>query len=225
MPTAALLGLGLLGLVVLTVSADQLVVGSGRLAVMARVAPVAVGVVVIGLGTSTPEFLVSGLAAAGGRGGIALGNLIGSNVINVTLILGVAALVAPVAVRSSVPAREAPLTVAAVAVFGVLALAGFAWPGGALLAALLLLAVAILVRVARTRPSDPLPGEVTGHLATPMRRAWPRELARAVLGLAGTLGGAQLVVSAASTLAGRWACPTRSSGSHSSRWVPRCRNW
>jgi cation:H+ antiporter len=207
-PTAALLGLGLLGLAILTVSADQLVVGSSRLAVTARVRPVVVGVVIIGLGTSTPEFLVSGLAAAGGRGGLALGNLIGSNVVNVTLILGVAALVAPVAVRSTVPAREAPLTLVAVAAFGALALLGLAWLGGTLLAVLLVLALLVLVRLSRTRPSDPLSAEVVDHVdGQPDNESGPRwlpESARTALGLAGTLGGAQLVVSTAGTLASRW---------------------
>lgn len=54
-----------------------------------------------------PEFVVSGLAGARGDPGLALGNLVGSNIINVTLILGVAGIVAPIAVHSSVPHREA----------------------------------------------------------------------------------------------------------------------
>jgi cation:H+ antiporter len=58
--------LSLAGLGLLTVAADHLVMGAGRLAARLRVAPVVVGVVVIGLGTSAPEFLVSGLAAARG---------------------------------------------------------------------------------------------------------------------------------------------------------------
>src|SRR5690349_6095290 len=109
---------GALGLVLLAVAADHLVLGAGRVARRLRLSPVVVGVVVIGLGTSAPEFLVSGLAAARGDGGLAAGNLIGSNVVNITLILGVAALLAPVAVRDSVVRREAPLSVVAVAFFG-----------------------------------------------------------------------------------------------------------
>ena len=106
--------LALAGLVLLTVAADQLVIGAGRLAVRLRIAPVVVGVVVIGLGTSAPEFLVSGLAAAHGNSGLAIGTIAGSNILNLTLILGVAALIAPVRAGSSVLRREAPLTVAAV---------------------------------------------------------------------------------------------------------------
>jgi hypothetical protein len=75
------------GLVLLTVAADHLVLGASRIAARMRISPVIVGVVVIGLGTSAPEFLVSGLAAARGDAGLALGNLTGSNILNLTLII------------------------------------------------------------------------------------------------------------------------------------------
>src|SRR6266511_1357008 len=138
--------LALAGLALLTFAADQLVLGAGRLATRLGIAPVVVGVVVIGLGTSTPEFVVSGLAAARGDAALALGNLTGSNIINVTLILGVVGLVAPIAVRSSVPRREAPLSVVAVALF-----AGFASARGI-----------------RCRPRS------TSSSTARRRRGWPR---------------------------------------------------
>src|SRR5262245_30207668 len=112
--------LALAGLLLLTVAADHLVLGASRLAALLRIDPVVVGVVVIGLGTSAPEFLVSGVAAARGDTGIAIGNLVGSNVLNVTLILGVAAVMRPIVVSSTVVRREVRLTVLAVAVFAVL---------------------------------------------------------------------------------------------------------
>src|SRR6266511_511543 len=102
-----LLALAALGLALLTVAADHLVLGAGRLAARFGISPVVVGVVVIGLGTSAPELVVSGIASVRGDGGLAVANLVGSNVLNVTVILGIAALVAPVKVRSSVPRREA----------------------------------------------------------------------------------------------------------------------
>jgi cation:H+ antiporter len=142
--------LAVAGLLLLTVAADQLVLGSSRLATRLRISPVVVGVVVIGLGTSTPEFLVSGVAAARGDTGIALGNLVGSNILNLTLILGVAALIAPVIVHSTVVRREAPLAAGAVALF---ALASWVGLGAALGAALLVpmaAALVLLVRWSRT---------------------------------------------------------------------------
>src|SRR6185369_6284013 len=94
------------GLVLLAVAADHLVLGSSRLARRLRISPVVVGVVVIGLGTSAPEFLVSGLAASRGDTGIAIGNIVGSNILNITLILGIAAVISQVTVSSTVIRRE-----------------------------------------------------------------------------------------------------------------------
>ena len=204
MATGVVIGLAVAGLLLLTVASDQLVLGAGRLAATLRIAPVVVGVVIIGLGTSAPEFLVSGIASARGTPGIAVGNLVGSNIINVTLVLGAAALVAPVIVRSSIPAREAPATVLSTAVFGAFALAGLALIAGIVLAVLGALAIVALVRLARPRPSDPLPGEVVQFLDPAPSRRWQLESLRALVGLAGTLAGAQLVVVNATTLAQRW---------------------
>jgi len=194
----------LAGLAILTVGADQLVVGAGRLARRFGVAPIVVGVVVIGIGTSAPEFVVSTIAAARGDAGIALGNLVGSNIINLTLILGVAALVAPVAVRSSVPRREAPLAAAGVVLFAVAAYAGLGRAFGAVLAVAAVGATVLLLRRARAGPGDPLPAEVTSFLDTaarPVRTGW--EAVRTLLGLAATLGGAQLLTVGGVAIAGR----------------------
>src|SRR3954452_2761313 len=103
------------GLVLLTFAADHLVLGASRLARRLRISAVVVGVVVIGLGTSAPEFLVSGLAAARGDTGIAVGNIVGSNILNLTLLLGLAAIIAPIPVASRVVRREVPLAFASVA--------------------------------------------------------------------------------------------------------------
>jgi cation:H+ antiporter len=202
-----LLAGAVLGLVLLTVAADQLVVGAGRLAARWGVSPVVVGVVVIGLGTSAPEFVVSGLAAARGDAGLALGNLVGSNIINVTLILGVAGIVTPIAVHSSVPRREAPLTVGAVFFLATFALVGLGRTGGAVLGVAAAGAVVLLVRLSRTRTSDPMTDEVADF---PHRAPVPhltKELIRAVSGLAGTLAGAQLLVVTAAHAAGRLGVP------------------
>jgi len=142
------------GLVLLTVAADHLVLGSSQLARRLRISPVVVGVIIIGLGTSTPEFLVSGFAAARGDAGIAMGNIVGSNILNLTLILGMAALIGPVSVTAAVIRREVPLTVGAVAAFAVLAWAGLTPLTGAVLAAAGIGALALLLRWARQGRGD-----------------------------------------------------------------------
>src|SRR3954452_6689400 len=139
-------GFAVVGLVILTFAADHLVLASSRLAERLRISRVVIGVVVIGLGTSAPEFLVSGVAAARGDTGIAIGNLVGSNIINVTLILGSAALIAKIRVQTGVVRREVPLAVGAVAVFAVLAWRGLDPASAAALVVLLVGAILLLVR-------------------------------------------------------------------------------
>ena len=121
---AIMVVLGVVGIVLLSSAADHLVLGAARLAARMRVAPVVVGIVVIGFGTSAPELLVSGAAARSGHTGLAIGNLTGSNVLNLTLVLGLAGVVAPLGVRSSVVRREAPVAVGGVGMFAILLLPG-----------------------------------------------------------------------------------------------------
>jgi cation:H+ antiporter len=200
--------LAVLGLALLAVAADQLVLGAARLATRLRVSAVVVGVVVIGLGTSAPEFLVSGIATASGQEGLAMGNLVGSNIINMSLILGVGALIAPVTVRSSVLRGEAPLSVAAVVVFAVFALLGVGVVAGAVLALLFTVALLVLLRLARIAPAGPLPADVSDYLDVPPVKSG-RETVRAVLGLIGTLLGAHVLVTNAAAIAtGLGAPPT-----------------
>lgn len=202
--------LAVAGLVVLTVAADHLVLGSSRIATRLRISPVVVGVVVIGLGTSAPELLVSGVAAGRGDDGIAVGNVVGSNILNVTLILGVAAVVAPIGVSSGVVRREVRLAVASVTVFAVLAWFGLsAWTGAALAAATVV-ALSLLVIWAREGRNRPVAEATTSYAETPavvdvpMRPsrvpAWV-EPVRATAGLVGVLAGAELMVANASAVA------------------------
>lgn len=203
--------LAAVGLALLTVAADHLVLGSSRLATRLRIPPVVVGVVIIGLGTSAPEFLVSGVAAARGDAGIAVGNIVGSNILNLTLILGVAGLVGSVAVTSAVIRREVPLAVAAVTLFAFLAWVGLSPVTGVMLAVLAVGAVMLLLRWAsRGRGDQELAEDVeeftdapaTVDVPVPVSRlpSWA-EPVRAVLALAGVLGGAQLLVGNAAAIA------------------------
>jgi cation:H+ antiporter len=185
---AVLVGLGLL-----IVGADQLVKGSARIAVTKRLPAVVVGAVVIGLGTSAPEILVSVLAAWGGSLEIAVGNIVGSNMTNVTLVLGVAALIVPVMVSSPILRREAPLSAGAAILFAILLMDGefSRLDAAALLTALALTAWIVL----RPRAADPDAEARLSEFVDP-RGHYPlrTETLRSLLGLAGTVGGAQLLV-------------------------------
>lgn len=98
-----------LGLVLLVWSADRFVEGSAATARHFRMPPLLIGMVVIGFGTSAPEMVVSALSASQGNPGLALGNAYGSNITNIALILGLTALISPIAVHSQVLRKELPI--------------------------------------------------------------------------------------------------------------------
>jgi cation:H+ antiporter len=97
------------GLALLVWSADRFVEGSASTARHFGMPPLLIGMVVVGFGTSVPEMLVSALAALQGNPGIALGNAYGSNIANIGLILGLTAIVSPIAVHSQVLRKELPM--------------------------------------------------------------------------------------------------------------------
>lgn len=104
-----------LGLVLLVWSADRFVEGSASAASHFGMPPLLIGMVIVGFGTSAPEMVVSALAASQGNPGIALGNAYGSNITNIALILGITALISPIAVHSQVLRKELPILTAATA--------------------------------------------------------------------------------------------------------------
>ncbi len=97
------------GLVLLVWSADRFVDGASKTARHFRMPPLLIGMVIVGFGTSVPELVVSALAALQNNPGLALGNAYGSNIANIALILGLTAVISPVAVQSQVLRRELPL--------------------------------------------------------------------------------------------------------------------
>ncbi len=106
--TATLL-LGLAGLVLLLAGGELLVRGASSLAAKLGLSRLAIGLTVVAFGTSAPELAVSLGSTLADRPGLAVGNVVGSNIFNVLFILGVSALVAPLVVRREVVRREAPL--------------------------------------------------------------------------------------------------------------------
>jgi cation:H+ antiporter len=192
------------GLVLLTVAADHLVLGASRVATRLRVSAVVVGVVIIGFGTSAPEFLVAGLAAVRGEVALALASLVGSNIANLTLVLGAGALVAPIAVASSTVRREAPMSIAGVALFAVAIAAGLGVVTGVILAVAAVVAIWVLIRAARATTA-PAPAMVTTLVHRPVRPV--AETVRVLAGIAGTVVGAQLLVVNAAEIAVRLGVP------------------
>lgn len=117
-------GVLLLGLVILYFGAEWLIKGASSLAVGFGIPPLVVGLTVVALGTSLPEFMTNFIAALGGNDGLALGNIIGSNIANVGLILGTSAVLVPLAVAPSTLKREYPIMLGVLIVFYLVALNG-----------------------------------------------------------------------------------------------------
>lgn len=146
-----LLLLFILGGVLLVGGAELLVRGASRLAMAAGISPLVVGLTVVALGTSSPEMAVTLGAALSSEADVAVGNLIGSNISNVLLILGLSAAVAPLVVSVRLIRLEVPLMIGVSTLVCVLALDGtISRVEGAVLFALLVLYLTFVVRRSRS---------------------------------------------------------------------------
>jgi cation:H+ antiporter len=190
----------LAGLVMLTLAADRFVLAAARLSRAWGLSPILIGALVIGFGTSAPELLVSVLAAVRGELDIAAGNVVGSNVANLTLVLGATALVAPIASRITTIRREGLVMFVAVSVLAV-----FLWDRqfgrieGLTLFSGMTVAGWLLVRWARQDAGRAEPeGEEKDYRSYILAR---RELIFGIGSLVLTLIGADLLVRGASGLA------------------------
>lgn len=164
-----------IGLTVLVWSAGKFVEGSAATAGYFGMPPLLIGMVVVGFGTSAPEMVVSALSATQGNPGLALGNAYGSNITNIALILGITALISPIAVHSQVMRKELPILTA------VTALAAWqVWDRElTFVDALVLLGVFFLllawsIRQGMTQKNDALGTEVAdemSHRSMPLRNA------------------------------------------------------
>jgi cation:H+ antiporter len=110
-----------IGLIALVIGAELLVRGASRLATTLGVSPLVVGLTVVAFGTGAPELAVSVNAALSGTTDIAIGNVVGSNIFNVLLILGISALITPLVVHSQIIRQEIPILIGSCLLLFVLA--------------------------------------------------------------------------------------------------------
>lgn len=175
-----------IGLFLLTRAADYFVDGAVAIAGAAKISPVVVGAVIVGFGTSAPELLVSGLAAVNGDVDLGVGNIVGSNVANLSLVLGAAAIVVPLLVTRAVIVREAPISLLAVLLFAWFTVGGFeVWEGIVMLIAL----AAVLSWIVFGGNEDSVE-EIEYDEDQTIGSSFQQTL----IGLVGTLIGAQLMV-------------------------------
>ncbi|MDP2572960.1 calcium/sodium antiporter [Vibrio penaeicida] len=108
------------GLTLLVWSADKLVLGAAALARNFGISPLVIGMTILAMGSSAPEMMVSATAALDGKTDTAVGNVLGSNIANIALILGITALIKPLSISSVVVRRELPLMIVVTVVAGAL---------------------------------------------------------------------------------------------------------
>lgn len=173
---AAVLG----GLVALVWSAGLFVDGAASLAKILGLPTLLIGMVIVGFGTSMPELTVSALSAAAGSPAIALGNAVGSNIVNVGLILGLTALIKPISVASTIVRRELPLLLGVSVLGGLFFVDGglSRWEAGLFLA-LFGAIMGLTIRTALRGKGDELEAEYAENLSA--KRMGPAKSAGATL--------------------------------------------
>lgn len=185
------------------IGAELLVRGSARLALSLGLRPLLVGLTVVALGTSSPEAVVSFIAAARGSGGIAVGNVVGSNIANIGLILGVVSLIHPMRVDWLEVRRDVLLMLLATAVAGLAIVLSQSGPlAGFLLLLILTVSVVLAARQPAGQPREELARDGSVE-ETPVasRNALGLAVLQSLAGLALLIYSAQLMVAAAEVIA------------------------
>jgi cation:H+ antiporter len=195
----------IVGLLALVKSADWLVVGASDIAARYDVSPLAIGLTIVSFGTSMPELLVTMISGLRHNPDLAIGNIVGSNIANVLLVLGIAAIIRPLPVRDSTVVSEIPFSLTAALLVGFLANAALftgnpelsisRMDGGILL---LFFALFLLYVYKMNRKPDHFNGDYKINIGTKKATLY------VLLGVVGLYIGGQWVVDGAIGLARLW---------------------
>ncbi len=191
------------GLVILYFGADWLIRGAASLALKFGIRPLVVGLTVIALGTSMPEFLVNYFAAVTDQDALALGNIVGSNICNIALILGVSAIVYPMSVQGSTLRKEYPIMLVVMILFYVLSIDGtISQLDGAILVAGLVAFLVFLVLDARHHGRSRNRAEDDVETSGVLLPTW-KKILFLIGGMIALTVGAKLMVDGASNIANK----------------------
>jgi len=187
-------------LILLTCGAEFLVRGASRLAAIAGISPLVIGLTVVAYGTSSPEMAVSVESAFSGQADIALGNVIGSNILNVLLILGVCAVILPLKVAQQLIWLDVPVMIGASVLVMVMALDGkISWIDG-----MILFAGAILYTIFAIKQGRQEKAAVEQEYAAEYKTkssSWPTQVILIITGLGMLIFGARWLVDGAVQIA------------------------
>lgn len=177
-----------LGLVTLVFGAQILIRGASKLALSFGISPLVLGLTIVAFGTSAPELAVSVRSAWGGQVDIALGNVIGSSIFNVLLILGISAIIAPLLVAPQLIRQEVPVMIGASLLLFALALdGGISRLDGALLSSLLIAYIVFLIRQSR-KESQQARNACSTEIDVPEDTKWDRHWSVQIILMLGGLG-------------------------------------
>lgn len=194
------------GLALLLAGGELLVRGASALALRMGVSSLAIGLTVVAFGTSTPELVVSLRSALLGASDIAVGNVVGSNIANIALILGISALIRPLASQARIVRLDGPIMgLSAIVFVALLADGGASRLDGALLLAGLVVFTVQTFRSSR-REVDASKTEFSGAVPRVTVGAF-RNVGFVLLGLAGLVAGGSILVDAAVEIAGAFGVP------------------
>ena len=199
----------ILSLALLVVGANWLVDGAAAIARRYHISEYIIGATIVGMGTSTPELVVSVISSIEGHGDIAIGNIVGSNIFNVFFILGVTALMMPIQYTRDNIRRDIPINIGASVIVIILCAAGILWRGqyglgridGVLMLCLFALYLWSSLRGGRELQA---PSEDTSPAPTGLYRHTMVCVIAIVAGLAGLIYGGGMFVDAASAIAREW---------------------
>ena len=205
-------------LAMLVIGANWLVDGSAAIARRYHLSEYLIGAPIVGMGTSMPELVVSSISAIGGHGDIAIGNVVGSNIFNVFLILGITALMMPIKYTRENIRRDIPLNVGISIIVLIMCALGIVWRGeyglGRIDGLLLLVIFAIYLwstmksekkQQAARESGNPLPdSDQVASVDTSRYKSMTVCVLAIIFGLAGLIFGGNIFVESASDIAREW---------------------
>lgn len=184
-----------IGLLFLFVGSEWLITGAASIALHHRIRPMIIGLTIVAFGTSSPEFLVSLIASHSGENGISIGNILGSNVINIALVLGASLLIRPLSLKSGAVSREVIFMGLASALFWLLCSDGMlGFYDGVILVTFLI--VFLIYGIMTSRDED-----FSEDISEKRLGSMSKSLVFIVVSILFLCGGAHLVVDSAVTIA------------------------
>jgi len=199
----------LIGLALLVWSSDIFIDGAASVSVHMNISPLVIGVVVLGFGTSMPEIVVATLAALDGSPGLAIGNAVGSNIANIALVLGVAAIISPIVVKSSILKRELPILLAISAGAYALVLDGeLGTMDGIILVVALILTMTWMIKANKAiDPNDPMAEETVQEIDSMPDLSMKKSIIYLIAGLVILMISAKMMVWGAVDIAQTFGVP------------------